>query len=449
VTLAFRSREPHPVVDELLRELDRGGPPVERAIDAEDEMLLFARALHESDDDAALAAYFRDGLSVASAIRQLAAWRGGLAGLDAMLDFASGYGRVTRFLVREIAAERLWVSDIYGEAMSFQASTFGVRTLRSALRPEEFACDQRFDLVFVTSLFTHLPEATFRGWLARLLSLLTPAGMLAFSVHDQALLPPGVAMPERGFFFAPSSESRSLDPHAYGSTWVSESFVRATAASLAPGAVCVRLPRALGRFQDLYVLDRAGDGGGPRAFDPGPFGFLDRCAYHGTGHGRGELELRGWGAQATGGGNLRRLSVRLGGEPVAELATLAARPDVQAAFPEAGDRTGFELRVPLPEGVRLGSLPLVIEAETTGGVRAAIDAGTVTQALLRSTRGELAVSEDRRRHESEVSDLRARRLELEARALAARIAAMEASRFWKLRNAWFRVKRGLGLTREP
>jgi hypothetical protein len=32
--------------------------------------------------------------------------------------------------------------------------------------------------------------------------------------------------------------------------------------------------------------------------------------------------------------------------------------------------------------------------------------------------------------------------------LRARIAAMEASRFWKMRNAWFRLKRGVGLTRE-
>jgi SAM-dependent methyltransferase len=448
VTLAFQSRERHPVVDELLRELDRGGPPLERSIDAEDEMLLFARALHESDEDAALAAYFRDGISVASAIRQLAGWRGGLGGLDAMLDFASGYGRVTRFLVREIAPERLWVSDIYRGAMSFQAATFGVKTLLSATRPEEFACGQRFDLVFVTSLFTHLPEPTFRGWLQRLLALLSPTGMLAFSVHDQSLLPPGAAMPERGFFFAPSSESRSLDPEAYGSTWVSETYVRGAAASLAPGAACVRLPRALGRFQDLYVLDLAGDGGAPRGFDPGPFGFLDRCAYRGMAHGRGELELRGWAAQATGG-NLRRLSVRLGGEPVAELATLDERPDVRAAFPEAGERTGFELRIPLPEGGRLGSLPLLIEGETTGGVRAAIDAGTVAQALLRSTRGELAASEDRRRHENEVAGLRARRLELDVEALGSRIAAMEASRFWRMRDAWFRLKRGLGLTREP
>ena len=36
----------------------------------------------------------------------------------------------------------------------------------------------------------------------------------------------------------------------------------------------------------------------------------------------------------------------------------------------------------------------------------------------------------------------------EAAALRAKIAAMEASRFWKIRNSWFAVKRGLGLTDE-
>jgi hypothetical protein len=32
--------------------------------------------------------------------------------------------------------------------------------------------------------------------------------------------------------------------------------------------------------------------------------------------------------------------------------------------------------------------------------------------------------------------------------LAERVAAMEASRFWQARNAWFAVKRRLGLTSE-
>jgi hypothetical protein len=34
---------------------------------------------------------------------------------------------------------------------------------------------------------------------------------------------------------------------------------------------------------------------------------------------------------------------------------------------------------------------------------------------------------------------------VEVEALRARIAAMEASRFWKLRGAWFRFKKRIGL----
>jgi hypothetical protein len=32
-------------------------------------------------------------------------------------DFASGYGRFTRFLVKELPRERVWVSDIYANAV--------------------------------------------------------------------------------------------------------------------------------------------------------------------------------------------------------------------------------------------------------------------------------------------------------------------------------------------
>jgi SAM-dependent methyltransferase len=450
VTLVFAAREAHPVVDLMLRDSDRVGAPVDRSIDAEDEMLHFARLLHDGDEDAALPAYFRDGLSVATVIRQLAASRaGGLGGLDAMLDFASGYGRVTRFLVREIPPQRLWVSDIYRGAVEFQTSTFGVQGLISVADPEAFDCRQRFDLIFVTSLFTHLPERTFRGWLRRLLALLTPGGRLAFSVHDESLLQPGQDMPAGGLRFEASSESRSLDPQAYGSTWVSEAFVRAVVGELAPGAPCVRLPRALGRFQDLYVLDLDRPGASAKDLDLGPFGFLDRCALRALPGGGRELQLRGWAAQASEAGEVAAVRIRVGGATAVDVVSFDARPDVQAAFPEAGARTGFELAVALPERCRHGVMPLVVEAETSGGVGGVLYAGTVAQALLGSTRAELASCENLRRHEAEVAALRNRQLELDAEALRARIAAMEASRFWKLRNAWFRAKRAAGLTQEP
>ena len=435
------------MVDLLLRDLERSGPPVDRSIDDEDEMLHFARELHDFDEDAALAAYFRDGLSVLSAVRQLAAWRrGGLAGLESMLDFASGYGRVTRFLVREMEPDRLWVSDIYRGAVEFQQASFGVHGFMSADRPENFTAPRRFDFIFVTSLFTHLPERTFSGWLERLLGSLSPGGLLAFSVHDAALAPPGRAMPESGILFDPSSESRSLDPEAYGSTWVTESFVRAAAARLAPGAALIRLPRALGRFQDLYALDLSAEGG-PRAFDPGPFGSFDLCTWRPAEDGGGRLIIRGWAAQQASGA-IRSVRVWISGGHAAETRDLGDRPDVRAVVPEASPRVGFEIEVPLPARTAFGSLPMLVEAESSTGVRAPLYAGTLANALLLSTRTELALSEKARQLEIDLRRQDAEIAAMKAAELRARIAAMEASRFWKLRNAWFRVKRGLGLTDE-
>jgi hypothetical protein len=53
----------------------------------------------------------------------------------------------------------------------------------------------------------------------------------------------------------------------------------------------------------------------------------------------------------------------------------------------------------------------------------------------------------RTEHEAELARLRAAADERIA-ALETRIAAMRASRFWKMRDRWFAVKRRLGLTDE-
>jgi hypothetical protein len=56
-----------------------------------------------------------------------------------------------------------------------------------------------------------------------------------------------------------------------------------------------------------------------------------------------------------------------------------------------------------------------------------------------------AIHERFRREEAEHE---ARHLSVRAEELEARIAAMRRSRFWRLRDAWFALKRALGLTRE-
>src|SRR5436190_2170210 len=142
-----------------------------------------------------------------------------------LLDFACGYGRLLRFLTLSIPPKQIWASEIQRDAVDFAAAQFGVHGILSDFDPRQFEPRKQFDFVWVASLFSHLPRRLFDGWLARLTSILSPAGILCFSVHDECLLPPHIPMPADGIHFISSSENADLDASAYGTTFVSEAFV--------------------------------------------------------------------------------------------------------------------------------------------------------------------------------------------------------------------------------
>ena len=87
---------------------------------------------------------------------------GALRAVPALLDFASGYGRLTRHLVLALDPVRVWVSDIKDKAVAFQRRRFGVHGFPSTAEPDDLAVTERFDLIFVGSLFSHLPEGRVR-----------------------------------------------------------------------------------------------------------------------------------------------------------------------------------------------------------------------------------------------------------------------------------------------
>src|SRR4029079_10758159 len=249
----------------------------------------------DGDRDRALAMYFHSGLLIWETFRALLGWRFGSSfpgrSPGRLLDFASGYGRVTRFVVQDVPPERGWVSDIYADGVAFQVEQDGVHALVSTADPDDFACPERFDAILVSSLFTHLPEDTFRRWLRRLWELRAPGGMLVFSIHAPDLLREDTVMPESGFLFQPISESGSLDKSQYGSCWVSEVFVRGALAEIAPGASAHRIPRGLVNYQDLWVVvEESGVDFSALTVRATPEGFVDHTSWVPP----DGLEVSGW-----------------------------------------------------------------------------------------------------------------------------------------------------------
>lgn len=430
--LAFARDEHHPMVDTLLRTRIPRWEELNRAIDERDDMLDFAIGLFDHDRDRALTNYFQNGIEQLELVRHIARWRGRIG---TMLDFASGYGRLTRFLVHEQLAESITVSDILEEGMEFQREQFGVQTIVSTTLPQNFIVSGRYDLIFVASLFTHLPATTFTAWLRRLTELLTPAGMLVFSVHDESIAPERVD----GIAFHSYSESRVLDGEEYGSTWVTETYVREQVAAIDPSFACVRLPRALAEWQDVYVVSPAAlPDASPRRT---PKGFLDDFAITDEG-----VQFAGWATGVTE--NADRVEIRIGDTIVATTRMFEPRPDVAAwVGVESATDSGWRIVVPHAAIRSHHYEVLTISAFTRENLERILFLGPIESAGI-------TVAKERARDLEQQLAVRARELaalgdrlsaeEQQRIALEQLIEAMKASRFWKAREQWFALKAKFG-----
>lgn len=236
---------------------------VSRAIHLEDGIFQFiwSNPVFPSKDDA-VRYYFEDGAISARRVRDIIdCWLPQRHAPMSVLEFASGYGAVTRHAKDCLAPHNLFSSDIHPQANSFIQQEMGVATIASARVPEKFDPGRTFDVIFVLSFFSHMPRATWGRWLRRLYDALDPGGLMIFTTHGLESMKyfPASSFDESGFWFEASSEQTDLDVADYGQTITSKDFVDAQIALL-PGADFVRYEAAAWwGHQDLYVLRKTDD----------------------------------------------------------------------------------------------------------------------------------------------------------------------------------------------
>jgi SAM-dependent methyltransferase len=177
-----------------------------------------------------------------------------LLGMDSVLEFASGYGRFTRHLARVLPG-KVTCADVMPGAADFLRDRFGVAAFDSAHDPAAVAFPGRFELVFVLSLFTHLPLHAWGPWLRALAGAVAPGGVLLFSVHNEAAgLEAGVSYGSDGTWFLPSSESSSLDGGTYGTIFTTRAVVEAEVRAAFGSAPHLHQPLAFWSGQDAVVV---------------------------------------------------------------------------------------------------------------------------------------------------------------------------------------------------
>lgn len=461
----------HPLLRVLLGEDEGASPRLRLEVDPRDEMFRVSRESAHGNRDQALVDYFRAGRSAARIFGRLlgplrASKEGGTDRPLRVLDFASGWGRVTRFLAAAFPDLELTVSDISTQAVTFQREVLGVRGFVSAARPEELAVpeparpEDGFDAVLAGSLFTHLPESTFDSWLRRLFGLVAPGGVLAVSTHPEERLPEAFSMPVSGLFYERASEIPELDTAHYGRTWVTpERMERAIAAVTGEdpveGVTHRRFRRCLWHLQDLWVIPRPGAAGsGPDApvdlealdLDGGPDGRLEGISFEAGSPGKGGVEgvdklwLAGWAAHPLHRDPRVRVEIAVAGETVAQVRPDRSRPDVAERFGrEELEESGWLVHVPLDGSPSMSDVVSVRVVDGRGleeVLHLSTFEGLVAWWEAKRLRGELADCQ----RELKAADGHLKVAAVEVRDLKLRLAAMEASRFWKLRNWWFRLK---------
>jgi SAM-dependent methyltransferase len=465
----------------------------------DDEMYLFSLSNVKDDTDRALVRYYSLGRRILDAVQQVVNWHfGSFDRVNSFLDFACGYGRFTRFLIQEMPPEKIWVSDIYANAVKFQSEYFGVNGIVSTGKPENYLIDSKFDCILANSFFSHMPERTFADWLQNLYDLLTDSGILMFSVHGESLLPSHVTMPPGGILFSADSESQSLDKEEYGTTYVTEEFVRGIVARISGGKAFVhRLNKGICRFQDLYVVtNRLNQDFSSLKFHHHPEGYVDVAALTT----KDNLYLEGWAADGNEGGRIEEVQVLVNGEVVQTCEPFYNRPDVAGYFQtKAALQSGW--RCYLPKDAVAPADVILIKAINNCGLEWIIESCHVkslldrrqSQSLLSSTQTKLNLVEaqlataktELEQFQSKLMFTKTQLLDTQNELLSTqkhlqetqnelisaqmqveqmenqlvsvrgeldrsldRIQAMESSKFWKLRTLWFKIRKSFGLAGE-
>jgi SAM-dependent methyltransferase len=222
-------------------------------IHPEDHLYSFLRGALDSDE-AAVKAYFADGSKSAGMFADLIK---DYAGSSKVLEFASGYGRVTRHMKHAAPNVEIVACDIHPAANSFVSEQMGVRSIPSTFVPEEFETGEIFDMAFALSLFSHLPGFLWSRWLRALLKTVRQGGVVAFTTHGRVTAKnQNLDIPRGSILFREISEQSDLELATYGTSYVTPKYAFEQINSFGNARIVDFAEAYWWAHQDLYVIQK-------------------------------------------------------------------------------------------------------------------------------------------------------------------------------------------------
>jgi SAM-dependent methyltransferase len=189
--------------------------------------------------------------------------------LRSVLDLPSGYGRVTRFLIEHVPPSCVTACDLDPQAVRFCAAEFGVKALHSKRNLGDVQFPEPYDLIFVGSLLTHLPDDACLTALQALAQALCANGLLVFTTQGESCLGHldwygarfaaaehvfRASIPEAGICFVPYRTGGAYGVTLHTRGWVDDAVARMNGARLR----LIRFAeRGWDRHQDVWSYQRS------------------------------------------------------------------------------------------------------------------------------------------------------------------------------------------------
>jgi SAM-dependent methyltransferase len=107
-----------------------------------------------------------------------------------ILDFGCGSGRLIRGLYADDPTREIYGADYNEELITWAKQNLpqGITFIKNEFAPPLPVEDQKFDLVYLVSVFTHLPLESQYKWLSEFKRILKSNGILVISLHGMAYL---------------------------------------------------------------------------------------------------------------------------------------------------------------------------------------------------------------------------------------------------------------------
>lgn len=103
-----------------------------------------------------------------------------------ILDFGVGWGRITRFFLRDLPIENIYGMDVTPEFIQICKETFQSEQFYTCQpHPPTIFPDNHFDFIVGYSVFSHLSEDTCMAWMKEFSRTLVPGGIVAVTTRGR------------------------------------------------------------------------------------------------------------------------------------------------------------------------------------------------------------------------------------------------------------------------